>query len=149
MSILDLFDRVIIDYHTGLTCTGADASFILARAWAKRNPTADLIVRTDNGPQFISNSFELACENLSIEHERIPLKSPNSNAHIEAFHSILEEDCLSLHEFDTFTEVYQTITEFMRYYNEIRLHSSIGYRPPQEYHDGIMGNTVNVLAMSA
>ena len=149
MSILDLFDRVIVDYHTGLTCTGTDAAFILARAWSKRNPAADLIVRTDNGPQFISNKFELACENLSIEHERIPPKSPNSNAHIEAFHSILEEDCLRLHEFDTFAQAYQTITEFMRYYNEVRLHSSIGYKPPQEYHDEIMCNTVDVLAISA
>ena len=149
MSILDLFDRVVIDYHTGLACTGMDAAFILARAHAKRNPASDLIVRTDNGPQFISSSFELACDNLSVYHERIPPKSPNSNAHIEAFHSILEEDCLSLHEFYTFAEAYQTITEFMSYYNEVRLHSSIDYKPPQEYHDEIMSNTTNVLAISA
>lgn len=149
MSILDLFDRVIIDYHTGLTCTGTDAAFILARAYAKRNPAAGLILRTDNGPQFISSSFELACEHLSVYHERIPPKSPNSNAYIEAFHSILEEDCLRLHEFDTFAEAYQTTTEFMSYYNEVRLHSSIGYKPPQEYHDEIMCNTVDVLAISA
>ncbi len=104
MSILDLFDRVIVDYRTDLTCTGADAAFILARAWSKRNPAADLIVRTDNGPQFISNKFELACKNLSIKHERIPQKSPNSNAHIEAFHSILEEASLRLNEFYTFAQ---------------------------------------------
>ena len=149
MSILDLFDRVIVAYHTGLTCTGADAAFILARACTKRNSTKGLIVRTDNGPQFISSSFELACENLSAQHERIPPKSPNNNAHIEAFHSILEEDCLSLHEFDTFAEAYQAITEFMCYYNEVRLHSSIGYKPPQEYHDKVMSNSKNVLAVSA
>ena len=149
MSILDLFERVIIDYHTGLTCTGANALFILVRAWAKQNPAANLIVRTDNGPQFISSSFELACENLSIEHERIPPKSPNSNAHIEAFHSILEEDCLSLNDFDAFAKAYQTIAEFISYYNEVRLHSSIDYKPPQEYHDEIMSNTINVLAISA
>jgi putative transposase len=149
MSILDLFDRVIIDYHTGLTCTGADAAFTLSRAWAKRNPAEGLIIRTDNGPQFISSSFELACENISTQHERIPPKSPNSNAHIEAFHSILEEDCLGLYEFDTFAQSYQIITEFMKYYNEVRLHSSIGYKPPQEYHDEIMSNTEYALAISA
>lgn len=87
--------------------------------------------------------------NLAIEHERIPPKSPNSNAHIEAFHSILEEDCLRLNQFDNFADAYQTISEFIKYYNEIRLHSSIGYKPPQDYHDEIMGNTVNVLAISA
>lgn len=81
-------------------------------------------------------AFEMACEKLSVKHERIPNSSPN--AHIESFHSILEEDCLRLHEFESFAEAYQVITEFMNYYNEVRLHSSIGYRPPLEYHNEIM-----------
>ncbi|MEW6663263.1 MAG: integrase core domain-containing protein [Bacillota bacterium] len=59
---------------------------------------------------------------------------------MEAFHSILEEDCLRLHEFESFAEAYQVITEFMRYYNEVRLHSSIGYRSPLEYHNDIMSS---------
>jgi putative transposase len=132
MSILDVYDRMIIDYHTGLSCTGRDAAYILSRACTRRSPEGKVVVRTDNGPQFISMAFETACEKLSVEHERIPNSSPNSNAHIEAFHSILEEDCLQIHEFEDFTEAYHTITEFMRYYNEVRLHSSIGYRPPKK-----------------
>ena len=71
------------------------------------------------------------------------------NRHIEAFHSILEEDCISLHEFKTFAEAYQTITEFMSFYNEVRLHSSIGYKPTQDYHDEVIRNIDNVLAISA
>ena len=57
MSILVLFDRVVIDYHTGLSCTGTDVAFILARAHTKRSPAKGLIVRMDNGPQFISHSL--------------------------------------------------------------------------------------------
>ena len=38
------------------------------------------------------------CLELSIEHERIPCRTPNKNAHIESFHRILEDDCLSRYE---------------------------------------------------
>ena len=149
MSIIDVCDRMIIDYHTGLSCTGRDAAYILTQAFNKRSPEGELTVRTDNGPQFISMAFEMACEKLSVKHERIPNSSPNSNAHIESFHSILEEDCLRLHEFESFAEAYQVITEFMNYCNEVRLHSSIGYRPPLEYHNEIMSKPENVLKISA
>ncbi|MEW6064898.1 hypothetical protein P378_16250 [Desulforamulus profundi] len=35
------------------------------------------VIRSDNGPQFISNLFEGTCVELNIEHERIPFKTPN------------------------------------------------------------------------
>ncbi|WP_461368682.1 hypothetical protein [Candidatus Darwinibacter acetoxidans] len=38
------------------------------------------------------------------------------NAHIESFHSILESDCLSRHEFQTYAEAYKRVSEFMDYY---------------------------------
>ena len=60
MSILDVYDRMIIDYHTGLSCTGRDAAYILSRACARRSPEGKVVVRTDNGPQFISMAFETA-----------------------------------------------------------------------------------------
>ncbi len=50
-------------------------------------------IRTDNGSQFISNAFAATCDELELIHERIPVKTPNMNAHIESFHSILEEEC--------------------------------------------------------
>jgi putative transposase len=60
------------------------------------------VIRSDNGPQFISNLFEETCLEFGIEHERIPFKTPNLNAHIESFNAILEEECLSRREFASY-----------------------------------------------
>ncbi|MCY9503310.1 hypothetical protein M5W67_23065, partial [Paenibacillus larvae] len=46
------------------------------------------VIRSDNGPQFISHRFAQACERFEIVHERIPPKTSNKNAHIESFHAI-------------------------------------------------------------
>lgn len=108
-----------------------------------------VVIRIDNGHQFISFAFEKACEKLPVVHKRIPNGSPNIFAHIEAFHSILEEDCLQLHEFKNFTEAYHVVMEFMRYYNEVNLHSSISYRPPSEYNNEIIRKSEKTSKMSA
>jgi len=63
-----------------------------------------VLIISDNGPQFISSLFEETCTNLKIEHERIPFKTPNKNAHIESFNNIHEHECLACNEFETYAE---------------------------------------------
>ncbi|NLY75829.1 MAG: transposase [Firmicutes bacterium] len=46
----------------------------------------------------------------NLTHERIPVGTPNLNAHIEAFHSILEDDCYSRHQFNTYAEAYKQVS---------------------------------------
>lgn len=144
-TILDVADRSVIDYHIGLTCTGAQAAVALQGALERR--AAELgdrrpVVRCDNGPQFTSQAFRETCHKLGVEIEYIPVQTPNKNAHIEAFHSLLERECLSRHEFSSFAEAYMTVIAYMEYYNNRRIHSSLGYRTPKEYHEAILRKTV-------
>jgi putative transposase len=138
LSYIDVYDRSIIDYHIGLSCSGENAKQTLQRALLKRqqfDQEKRLIIRSDNGPQFISHAFEQGCESFQVEHERIPPKTPNMNAHIESFHRILEEDCLSRFQFETYGEAYQEVSEFMRFYNDRRMHSSILDLAPTEFYE--------------
>lgn len=152
LSIIDVFDRSIIDYHIGLTCTAKDAAITLKTALWKRGLTPDkcqLVLRSDNGPQFISHLFEQICRELGVEHELIPYKTPNKNAHIESFHSILEEECLSRHQFSSFAEAYQVVSEFMLFYNTTRIHSGINYLTPLEYYEEAKRNSMKTLPVCA
>ncbi|MBO9131534.1 IS3 family transposase [Bacillus sp. 165] len=138
MSVIDVYDRSIVEYHIGTSCTAKDAIHTVQRAlWKRRQFEEDTkpVIRTDNGPQFVSHAFEEACQEFSMEHERIPPRTPNMNAHIEAFHSILEEECFRRNVFDTYGEAYQIVSEFIHFYNERRIHSSIGYRSPTEFYE--------------
>lgn len=138
LNVIDVFDRSIIDYHMGLHCEGKDAAALIRRCLIKRNLFAENclkpVIRSDNGPQFISHIFEDTCSGLHIEHERIPVKTPNKNAHIESFHRILEDECFKINEFQTYAEAYKIVNEFMIFYNERRLHSSLNYMPPKEFY---------------
>ncbi|HAE62432.1 MAG TPA: IS3 family transposase [Eubacteriaceae bacterium] len=137
LSLIDVADRNIIDYHLGLSCTAEDAVRVVQSALLKRQLYQGgnkPVIRSDNGPQFISHVFDKACEELGIEHERIPFKTPNKNAHIEAFHRLLEDECFSRYEFAAYAEVYEVVAQYINRYNKQRLHSSIGYVPPEEFY---------------
>lgn len=149
LSYLDVFDRSIVDYHIGLACEAKDAVFALKSALCKRgiDKGHGLVVRSDNGPQFISHLFEEACKELVIEHERIPVKCPNKNAHIESYHRILEDDCLSRHEFDSYEQAYGIVKENDDYYNNVRIHSAIGYLTPMEYYSGCLNGEIKPITV--
>ncbi|NFB15822.1 transposase family protein [Clostridium botulinum] len=53
-----------------------------------------MILRSDTSPQFTSVKFEQFCESNNIYHELIPTNSPNYNAHIKSFHTLLEKEYL-------------------------------------------------------
>ena len=90
------------------------------------NKGANLVIRWDNGPQFISNRFQETCKELKLKHERTPFKTPNKNAHIEAFHRLLEDECLSRSEYKKYIEAYEAVSKYIKFYNKTRIHSSLG-----------------------
>lgn len=136
-NVLDVCDRQVVAHHRGKSCTTEDVLKTLQKALLKREvhvqPDKKLVIRTDNGPQFVSLKFQQFCEQNNIEHERIPNKTPNKNAHIEAFHSILEMECFRRHCFETFEEAFAEVDRFIRFYNNERLHGSLFDLPPREY----------------
>ena len=135
MSIIDIFDRTIVESHIGLSAKAKDAARIVSIAAQKRNiQPGQLVIRSDNGPQFRAKAFAKKLQELGIIHERIPVNSPNLNAYIESFHSILEDECYSRHEFETFQEAYEEVSQYLDYYNNRRRHGSIGYQAPAVYY---------------
>ncbi|WP_259372347.1 IS3 family transposase [Neomoorella thermoacetica] len=138
LSYIDVYDRQIVGYHIGLTCEARHAvETFRAALWKRQILQRNLplpIIRSDNGPQFVSHLFESECERWNVLHERIPPKTPNMNAYIESYHRLLEDECLSMGEFGTYAEAYQAVVEFVSRYNNRRLHSSLHYLSPAKFY---------------
>jgi putative transposase len=137
-SCLDVYDRSVIAYHIGLRCEAKDVVRTLQTALFKRQlfgVQIKPVIRTDNGPQFISQAFGEACESFEMEHERIPPRTPNMNAHIESFHRLVQDECLARHDFASYSEAYEAVTEFITFYNERRIHSSIRDLSPADFYE--------------
>lgn len=136
-SIIDVFDREIVSCSIDLSATGQVAKRVMLQALYNRglnnNPNG-LVLRTDNGSQFISGTFEEACITEKVTHERIPVRSPNYNAYIESYHRYLQDECLTGNLYWNMNHICNDVYDFVYRYNNRRIHSSIGYIPPHEYY---------------
>ncbi|MED4019148.1 IS3 family transposase [Sutcliffiella cohnii] len=139
-SAIDVFDRSIVGYYRGTSCKAENIKDMLQKAMFKRQvhmPNEEneysIIIRSDNGPQFVSHTFGEFCSFNKIYHERIPPKSPNLNAYIESFHSILERECYQRYQMEFFEEAFYRIDEFIDFYNKRRYHGSLGFLSPKKY----------------
>jgi len=142
-SIIDVFDRSIVAHYRGKSCCAADIEKTVQKAILHRGADAkSLVIRTDNGPQFISKAFHEFCERMELEHERIPNKTPNMNAYIESFHSILERECFLRNCFESYEQAFAEVDRFIRYYNNQRIHGSLQDWPPKVYLDRVKSGAI-------
>lgn len=138
-SIIDVFDRVIVNQYKGTVCTAKHIVQTLSHALESRIKPSEAmpIIRSDNGPQFVSKLFGDTCESLSLVHERIPPRTPNMNAYIESFHSLLERHVFSKRQFMTFEEAYESLDEYVDFYNNRRMHGSLKDMPPTQFSEWV------------
>jgi transposase InsO family protein len=90
MSIKDCFSKKWISYEFSRTCTAKDCIRAVEKAYAIRFPDGnphDLILRTDNGPQYMAETFRNTVKILGIKSEYIQKHTPEDNGDIESFHS--------------------------------------------------------------
>jgi len=134
MGFIDTFNREIMHYHVGLRCQAKDILFALKFALKKHNvKSEDLVIRSDNGTQMTSYMFKKEIEELGLEHEFTPPATPNLNAYIESFFSIVDRELFDGRTFDSFKEAYEEIVDFIDHYNNDRLHSSLKMMTPREF----------------
>jgi len=94
-----------------------------------------VILRNDNGSQFISHKVRNFLKNSDVKQQFTHVATPEENSYIEAFHSILEREVIERYQFDSYYEAKDTIQLFIKHYNESRLHRSIGFVTPQQKWD--------------
>jgi len=90
-------------------------------------------VRSDNGPEFVSRAILRWASNEKIELALIDPGKPWQNGVDESFNGKFRDECLSLEWFRNRTEAKVVIEQWRRHYNEVRPHSSLAYRTPNEF----------------
>jgi putative transposase len=87
-------------------------------------------IRSDNGPEFTAKAIRGWLNRLGVKTLFIEPGSPWENGYIESFNGKLRDELLNREIFETLLEARILIEEWRREYNQVRPHSSLGYRPP-------------------
>ena len=87
-------------------------------------------IRSDNGPEFTAKAVRNWLNRLGVNTLFIEPGSPWENGYVESFNGKLRDELLNREIFTTLLEAKVLIENWRREYNQIRPHSSLGYRPP-------------------
>lgn len=87
-------------------------------------------IRSDNGTEFTARAIRGWLKRLNVRTLYIEPGSPWENGYVESFNGKLRDELLNMEVFTTLTEARVLIEGWRKEYNQVRPHSSLGYRPP-------------------
>jgi putative transposase len=155
-TVLDVFDRRVVNHVVRKTCRSEDAMDALARAlesaFGARRPEG-LAVIHDRGSQFTAWSFRQMLLDLGIKDVVTAVRHPQSCGRLERWHRTLKEECIWLQQWDSLDHLDDAVWRYVRHYNYERVHSALGYCTPMEIHyqfvpDGPVGRNKSSLLLA-
>jgi len=138
--IIDIYSRKIVGYAIGKTLSTQLAIAALNMAIANRN-TDKLIHHSDQGIQYTCKDYIKILKGNGIRISMSAKGNPYDNAFAESLIKTLKQEEVYLWQYETYQDVIERIPYFiLDVYNKKRLHSALGYRPPEEFESLLAEN---------
>jgi len=137
--VLDAFSRKVVGWELDRNLTARLPIAALEKAIADRRPPPGVVHHSDRGVQYASDDYV----GLLRKHGMIPSMSrpanPYDNASCESFMKTLKREEIYANEYRDMAHLRENIAAFIdTYYNRVRLHSALGYKPPEEFEQSVV-----------
>ena len=130
-SILDGCSRYLVHFEIREKMAEIDVETILQRA-REKFPGQQPRVITDNGPQFIARDFKEFIRIAGMTHVKTSPYYPQSNGKMERWYRTVKGECIRVQVPLSLDDARRIVADFVAYYNDVRLHSAIGYLTPTD-----------------
>src|SRR5450755_2306233 len=136
--VLDSFSRKVVGWALDRTLAARLPIAALEQAIAQRQPPPGLVHHSDRGVQYACGDYAQILQ----QHHLIPSMSrpanPYDNASCESFMKTLKREEIYANDHRDLEHLLGNVEAFIeQYYNRCRLHSALGYRPPEEFESKI------------
>ena len=129
--VLDWYSRYIVSWALDDTL---EMPFVLDAARQALGQATPQIWNTDQGSQFTSPQFTQLVLDAGVRLSMDGKGRALDNIFTERLWRTIKYDHVYLHEYANPREARQHLSQFLKVYNERRLHESLGYRPPAEVY---------------
>jgi putative transposase len=128
LTLVDEYTRECLAIDVARKLTSDD---VLERlSWLMATRGVPEHIRSDNGPEFTATVVRQWLKNVGVKTLFIEPGSPWENGYVESFNGKLRDELLEREIFYSLNEAKVLIEMWRKHYNQIRPHSSLGYRPP-------------------
>lgn len=129
--LIDLFNREIIGYSAG---KNKDAMLVYkAFTSVKTNLSNIKIFHTDRGNEFKNNLIAETLKTFNISRSLSKKGCPYDNAVAEATFKIIKTEFVNNKIFNTIEELKLSLADYVNWFNNHRIHSSLRYMTPCQY----------------
>jgi transposase InsO family protein len=133
-AVLDLFSRKIVGWAMAPTMPAELVCTALQMAIIQRQPAAGLIVHSDQGSQYASELYRTLLHDYGLVGSMSRKGNCWDNAVMERFFLNLKMERVWQRDYANHSEAVRDVTEYIvGFYNNVRLHSTIGYLTPTAY----------------
>jgi transposase InsO family protein len=129
--LVDLFNREIIGHGVGAN----KSSELVRRAFQSvcGSLSAIRIFHTDRGSEFKNQVIDEMLEAFGIKRSLSRKGCPYDNAVAEAAYKVIKTEFINHESFADLDELQIELDDYVNWYNNHRIHSSLGYLTPVEY----------------
>ena len=128
LTVMDEYTRQALTVHVDTKLGSAEVLEALYPLIIQRGKPE--YIRSDNGPEFASEMFQTGLKRVGIEPIHISPGSPWENGYNARFNGTIRNEILNANWFQTTQQAQATINCWIKEYNHIRPHQSLGMRPP-------------------
>jgi putative transposase len=133
-TVMDLFSRRIIGWTLARRRTTEVTLRALKRAIAARSPQPGLLFHSDRGIEYSAYGYQDFLRSRGIVPSMNRPRNCQDNAHMESFFHSLKAELTHRRSFTSDAELNACVAGYInRFYNERRIHSSLGYHSPVEF----------------
>lgn len=128
LTVIDEFSRRCLAITVARRLKSDDVLASLTELFVQHGPPA--FIRSDNGGEFTAGILREWLERLQVKTLYIEPGSPWENGYNESFNGKLRDELLNRELFYSLAEARYLIEAWRQHFNQVRPHSSLGYRPP-------------------
>lgn len=130
LAVLDIWTREALAIEVDTSLPGTRVVQVLERIVGERGAPMQIVL--DNGPELAGKALDQWAYVRGVRLRFIAPGKPVQNAFIESFNGRLRDECLNRHWFLGLADTRRTVEAWRRDYNQLRPHSALGYRTPEE-----------------
>lgn len=131
--VIDLYSRRVVGWHCDNQMTKSLVIRALMMAVNLRKPPKGLLHHSDRGSQYASQAYQSLLKQHGMTCSMSRKGNCWDNAPVERFFSSLKREWVTGHLYSTRLAMINDVNQYMKYYNQVRLHSTINDMSPIEY----------------